>query len=297
MRISGFICAALAVVGTSGAGLAAEFPYAVDATVFYQGAPPPDGNYLRQNFLITATTEDFAPKNLNIYADLSTGPGTPVVQQLSCNVGEIQPGWTAAYRGVSCNWSNEVSIPPGQTLYASVSNAFSPFTAADLSSTFPVITEAIKPYPGKTPPAACAPPPAKPDAPGLKSSVSVDVYQLPGAIAPDGSFDQSKICVVATPHGQDVAGLRLWGTLTARHGGEESFIGSYMCIIANAPDITAAGTAAFCSPRANNDAPTNMLATAKNAKLFVSTTVTFGHVQSAASKPIPVQMYGTPDPK
>lgn len=273
--------------------MAADFPYSVDLTLFYPGKAPADGKFLQEKFLFTATTEGVSPKDLNIYADLSTGPGTPVLQTTVCNVGEIAPGWTVAYRGVSCNWSSDsgnVVVPAGKTLYASYSTAFAPFVAADRASTFEVVTEAVKPYPGNAPP-ACAPPAAAAASGAKGTGVIVNVYQMPGAIASDGTLDQTKICVVGTPYGQDVAGLRLWGSLIARQGGKDTYVGTYMCIITNAPDVTRAGTSVVCSPRGNNNAPDNMFVP-KNAKLFVATTVTFGHVQSTPMKAVPVETYG-----
>lgn len=290
-RALGVVCAVFLACGCLEAR-AAEFPYSADLTLFYLGKAPADGKFLQEKFLFTATAKEVSPKDFNIYADLSTGPGTPVLQKTVCNVGEIKPGWTVAYRGVSCNWSSDSGsfvVPPGKTLYASYSTAFAPFVATDRFSTFRVKTEAVKPYPGSAPP-ACAPPAAA--AGGAKgTSVTVDVYQMPGAVASDGTLDQTKICVVGTPHGQDVVGLRLWGSLIARQGGKDTYVGTYMCIIVNAPDVTPAGTSVVCSPKGNNNAPDNMFVP-KNAKLFVATTVTFGHVQSTPMKAVPVEIYG-----
>ena len=269
---------------------AAEFPYSVDTVMTYTGTPPADGKYLRGSFQFAATAYGVNPKSLNLYADLSTGPGTPVLQTISCGVGEFAAGWTNAYPGVSCNWPDVITLSPGNTLYASVSTAFAPLVASDIASVFPVVTETIQPYPGK-PPATCAPPVQKPDKPGVKNSVTANVFQLPGAIKPDGEVNLHKICVTGTPHGQAVVGLRLWGSISARKAGKDVFVGRYMCVVNNAPDTTAAGQSVGCTPSGNNNTPTKMYAPV-GSKLRVAITVTFGQPRSVGNPAKPVANYG-----
>jgi hypothetical protein len=296
MRVHNSIFIAIVTVfGSFDGARAAEFNYGIDATVYYQGEAPIDGKYKRENFLVTATPRGIAPKSLNVYAEFSTGPGTPLLEQVSCSVGEIQPEWTVTYRGVSCNWPVEIAVPFGKQLYASMSYAFGPFAITSPSTTLPVIAEAVRRHPGN-PPATCE---------GItrdvittsdaKSRVTVNVYQLSGAVSPDGTLDQTKICVVATPHGQDVTGLRLWGSLTARKNDKEQYVGSYLCIIANAPDTNAAEKTVVCSPSGNNNAP-DIMVVPQGAQLHVATTATFGRARTASRPATPVQKYGPPSP-
>ena len=284
---------AASLVSTGGAG-AAEFPYSIDAALSYAGTPPADGKYLRANFLFAATPRGVNPKSLNLFADLSTGPGAPVLQTVSCGVGEFAAGWTNAYTGPSCNWPDVITLAPGKTLYASLSTAFGPFVQADTASVFPVVTENIRAYPGK-PPAVCAPPAQMPEKQGAKSSVTANVFQLPGAIKPDGELDLQKICVVGTPHGQAVAGLRLWGSISARKAGKDVFVGRYQCIFVNAPDTTPAGESLTCTPKGSNIAPTKMYAPV-GSKLRVAITVSFGQPRTAGSPATPVPNYGPAAP-
>jgi hypothetical protein len=271
--------------------LAAEFKYSIDATVYYLAAPPTDGRYLRKNFFVTATPKGFAPKHLNVYADLSTGPDEPVIETVSCDFGEVQPGWTVGFGGGSCNWPDVITVPPGRTLHVTLSNAFAPFTAQESPSTFPVVVEAVKKFPGNAPPACGAPPSLKPP-PAKTDLVTVDVYMLPGAIGTDGTLDQLKICVVATPQGQDVTGLRLWGTLIARKGGQDVYVGSYICTVTNAPDVFPARKTFSCPVKDNNSVPDTMVVPG-SSQLYVSSTITFGHARAASTKTVPVQFYGS----
>lgn len=270
---------------------AAEFVHATDAAVLYQGEAPADGKFLREKFIFTATPRWFAPKKLNLYAELSSGPGTPVHQVVSCGVGEIQPGWTVAYGGASCNWPEVIEFPKGKPLYAAVSTSFGPYEQSDPSSTFPVVTEAIRPYPGVAP-STCAPPAqTRAHRAGKRRGVRVDVFQMPDAVSADGSFDQSKICIVGTPFGQDAVGLRMWGTITARLKGKTDWVGSFVCNIANPPDAVAAGKSVVCTPRGNNDVPAAMFADPR-AKLFAAVTVTFGQARSVSEPARAVEPYG-----
>lgn len=294
MRFLGsFWCALLLGGCSAGAAVAADFPYSIDARTYYQGGMPTDGKFLKQNFLVSVKSLGIAPKSLNVFVDLSTGPGTPVLQQISCGMGEIQPGWTATYRGTSCNGPDVVTAPPGKPLYASISTESAPFHKTDdRRSTVRVTTEAVKPFPdsGAT---ACAAPKIRGSYPQGGNSVSVNVYQLKGAVRADGKLDQGKICVVAMPVGADVVGLRLWGSLMAKDNrGKKSYVGSFICTVTDAPDKVAAGETVFCPVRGNNDVPDEMWMPV-NAKLFVASTVTFGIPRSAPINPAPVLIYGT----
>ena len=296
MRFCAAIFIAVAAASfTSIQSHAAEFPFSVDAKLYYQGVLPTDGKYTAQNFFVTGTPSGFAPKALNIHVDLSTGSGTPVIKQVICGVGEPQPGWTATYRARSCDWFYDIAVPPGKKLFASLSTSFDPVAYGSSPSTFPVITEPVIAFPGKTP-EQCQPPTRSPKYPSSsKSSVSVNVYQLPGALRPDGTLDQTKICIVATPHEQAVTGLRLWGTLHARDGHKDTYVGSYMCNITNAPDITPAEKTVVCAPKGNNNAP-DVMYVPKGARLYVATTVTFGQTKSNSLKAVPVLSYGPTAP-
>jgi len=277
--------------------IAAEFSYSVDINVYYQGGPPADGKYLAQNFLVTAKSRGVAPKDFHAYIDFSTGPGTPVLKQAVCIMGELQPGWTSTYGGKSCTgWPDVITLPPGKTLYAASSTKSAPFKKEEPPSTFPVVLEAIKPFPDKNA-TVCAVPKTRGDPPKGKG-VTLNVYQLQGAVGADGTIDQSKICVVATPNGSDAVGLQLWGSLVAKDRGKETHVGSYMCIIAYAPDKAVAGTPVPCSPKDNNDVPEKMWMP-KQAKLSVASTVTFGLPPASAGIPVLVQTYGPgkPNPK
>lgn len=279
------LLAVMAAVAGSEVVKAAEFSYSVDISVSYQGDFPKDGKYLQKNFLFAAKPNGFTPKDLNIYADLSTGPGTPVLAQANCGLGEFPAGWTNIYQGIKgmCNWSNEdvVTTPQGKTLYVSVSNAFK------APSMFPVVVEAVKPFPDKTA-KKCAPPANRYEMPrGSASRVSVNVYQLADAVAADGTLDQTKICVVVTPRSQDVVGLSMWGTLTARLGKKETLVGRFGCPRGDIP----AGTSVDCTPPGNNAIPEKM-SVPKGAKLYIASRVTFGHTQTTPLTPVPLQTYG-----
>jgi hypothetical protein len=290
MRLSAIVLFAAWNLSGMSTAFAADFAYSVDAQVYYTAEPPSDGRYLRENFLVTAKPEGFTPKRLNIYVDFSTGPGEPIIQTVSCGVGEIQSGWTIGYRGVSCNWPDAVTAPAGKKLYVSLSTAFAPFDSKDEPSTFPVVVEAVRKFPGNTP-TVCQPPPAATASPAKGDHVSLDVYRLPGAIAPDGTLDPEKICAVATPHAQGVAGLRLWGTLVARKGGRDVHVGSFICQVTVAPEVFPAGKAFSCPVKDNNNAPLKMIVPA-GAKLYVASTVTLGRAQGARTPPRPLQFYG-----
>jgi hypothetical protein len=271
--------------------LAAEFPYSVDTSVNYQGSPPADGKFLRENFLVSATPHGVAPKNLTIFVDLTTGRGGPVIQHGSCGVGEIQPGWTVTYGGMSCNWPDVIQVPQGERLFAAVSTAFGPFGQTEPPSTTEVKVERVEPFPdaGAT---NCQIPKMTPVALSSGSNISLKVYQLKGAVAQDGKLDQNKICVVAVPHGQEVVGLRLWGALKARGKGKETYVGSYLCIIRNAPDTALANEPVVCAIQDNNDVPRTMYVLPADAELYVASTVTFGYARSVPVDPSPVQTYG-----
>jgi hypothetical protein len=124
----------------------------------------------------------------------------------------------------------------------------------------------------------------------------VNVYQLPGAVASDSTLDQLKICIVATPHGQDVAGLRLWGTLLARKDGQDIYVGSYICPVTISPDVWPSEKAFSCPVQGDNNVPDRMVVPA-GAKLYVASTITFGHARSISTQQVPVRTYGKPSAK
>jgi hypothetical protein len=274
----------------------ANFPYTARVTVYYIGNAPINGKYLQQNFFVAITPKGVAPKDLWVLIDLLSEGS--IVAHTSCGPGEIQSEWTIVYRGGSCNWPEVISAVPGKPLMARASYTFLPLIKKDEDhrqrSTTRVITHPVN--------TAQSCPPPQPSSDRSSDSITVNVYQLPGAISPtDGALDASKVCIVATPHGQDVIGLRVWGSLVARKDGEDHVIGSYICVIRNPPDVTKAEEIASCLLTASSISPDkpylapDKVYLPKGATLYVATTVTFG-VRSAAGDAVPVETYGPVGP-
>jgi hypothetical protein len=183
-----------------------------------------------------------------------------------------------------------IQVQPNEKLFATVSTAFGSFAQTDQPSTTEVKVEQVKPFPDAGATNCQVPKGALPSSVS-GNSISVIVYQLKGAVAQDGKLDQSKICVIAIAHGQDAVGLKLWGSLTARHQGKDTYVGSYLCNIRNAPDALPAEQAVYCPVLGDNNVPDTMWVLPADAELYVASTVTFGSLKSAPM-PITVQTYG-----
>lgn len=236
---------------------AADVFYSFDMALSYLGSPPADGKYQRDKLFFSVKPEGVTPKKLTIFADIVDQSGATVAQ-ISCGVGEVPTGMTIAYPGASCNFFGDgFQVKPGSVLKARMSAAFAQDANTDRPSLSTVIREAVKPFPSAE---ICAPPQGWPGKlPVGAKGVKVDVFQMAGAIGPDGTLDKTRICVVATAVGGTATGLLIRGGLFARLGKKDHFVGNYACAVRNAPDGLKPGEPFTCPVKDNNDVPATMI--------------------------------------
>ena len=266
--------------------LGADIHYAKGEVYLLKGAIS-GGKLDFDKVLVAGEPLDLYAHQFSINAELVMGPPSApqIVARLGCHYGHHTPRRRIVYSGRQCDHKQEIaSIPDGTALRAAISTDFDAGQGSQEAIKFanPSMSlgrqDAILPYPKNFPKVCGGPVPARAAKPSDKiAHLELTFYAMTGALRPDGTIDNTRLCIGITPWAGDVVHAAVFASIVTGKTGQEAATASILCEVFGQSETLKSGQTFLMNPYSCNYMPT-AFRTAAGAKPRVLLSASFGTV-------------------